>query len=310
MIKVALLYGGSSTEREVSFKTADEMYKHLDKNKYDVDMIDLPDGHSNSWVIKLIQLNPDIVLSALHGGDGEDGTVQGLLECLNMPYVGTKVLGSAICMDKYLSKQIMKFNHIPVADDLFIERNECIQNFQAEIEKIGYPLVIKPNSGGSSVGISIVNSKAELYDAVELVKSLNDDILIEKYIQGREVTCGILENKSGIEVLDVLDITANTAFYDYRAKYEDESTQIVFSTLPKFLQEMIQAIAKKVFKVLKCTGYGRVDMIVYQEQVVVLEINTLPGMTSHSLIPKAIQSKGMSYGDFLNSLLEFELNKK
>lgn len=306
-IKVALIDGGDSTEREVSFKTSNEMYKNLDKNKYDVQIITIPNDNTNDWVMDLIKSKADIVLSALHGGSGEDGTVQGLLECLNIPYVGTKVLGSALSMDKHLSKQIMQLYNIPVAQDVFIKINEEFKNYEDDINKLGYPLVVKPNKGGSSIGITIVNTKQELIKAIDLVKQLKDDILIEKYIQGREVTCGLVENKTDIEVLTVLDISANSTFYDYKSKYEDDSTKIVFSTLPKFLQDMIQEIAKKVFIVLKCKGYARVDMIVYQEQIVVLEINTLPGMTSHSLIPKAIEAKGLSYSQFLDTLINFEL---
>ncbi len=308
--KVVVLAGGSSTEREISFKTSEEMYKNLDKNKYDVDIIAIPNEPSDEWVVKLIQSKADIVISALHGGSGEDGTVQGLLECLNIPYVGTKVIGSAIGMDKNLSKQLMKLNHIPVADDIFIKQEEEIKNYIDDINMLGFPLVVKPNKGGSSIGISIVNNFCELENAANEVKKMDDDILIEKYICGREVTCGLLETKKGVEVLTVLDISANSTFYDYKAKYEAEDTQIVFSTLPLFLQEMIQEIAKKVFKVLKCSGYGRVDMIVQEEQVMVLEINTLPGMTSHSLIPKALQGQGISYGEFLDKLIEFELEKQ
>lgn len=306
-IKVALIDGGNSTEREVSFKTSNEMYKNLDKNKYDVQIITIPNDNTNDWVMELIKSKADIVLSALHGGSGEDGTVQGLLECLNIPYVGTKVLGSALSMDKHLSKQIMQLYNIPVAQDVFIKLNEEFKNYEDDINKLGYPLVVKPNKGGSSIGITIVNTKQELIKAIDLVKQLKDDILIEKYIQGREVTCGLVENKTDIEVLTVLDISANSTFYDYKSKYEDNNTKIVFSTLPKFLQDMIQEIAKKVFIILKCKGYARVDMIVHQEQVVVLEINTLPGMTSHSLIPKAIEAKGLSYSQFLDTLINFEL---
>lgn len=308
-INVALIAGGSSAERDVSFKTSDEMYKNLDKNKYNINIIDIPVEHSNDWIIQLIESKANVVISALHGGDGEDGAVQGLLKCLNIPYIGTKVLGSALGMDKYLSKQIMKFNNIPVADDVFIKFNDDIKNYEDEINKLGFPLVVKPNNGGSSIGISIVNNKSELLKAIDLVKQLKDDLLIEKYIQGREVTCSLLETTKGIEVLTVLDITSTSEFYDYKAKYEDDNTKIEFSTLPKFLQDMIQSIAKKVFIILKSSGYARVDMIVHEEQIFVLEINTLPGMTSHSLIPKAIQARGMSYGDFLDSLIQFELSK-
>lgn len=308
-INVTLIAGGSSTEREISFKTSDEMYKNLDKSKYNVKLIDIPSDNSNKWIIDLINSKSDIVLSALHGGNGENGTVQGLLECLNIPYVGTKVLGSALGMDKYLSKQIMRFNNIPVADDVFMKQGENLKNYEAEIKKLGYPLVVKPNNGGSSVGVSIVSNRAELISAIEIVNKLKDDTLIEKYIKGREVTCGLLETKAGIEVLTVLDITSSSEFYDYKAKYEDDQTKIEFSTLPKFLQEMIQQIAKKTFIVLKNSGYARVDMIVHEEQISVLEINSLPGMTSHSLIPKAISSKDISYSQFLDKIIEFELSK-
>jgi len=309
-IKLTLIDGGNSTEREISFKTSDEMYKNLDKNKYDIQIITIPNDNTNDWITDLINSKADIVLSALHGGSGEDGTVQGLLECLKIPYVGTKVLGSALSMDKHLSKQIMSLYNIPVAEDVFFKYDEDFKNYEDVISKLGYPLVVKPNKGGSSIGINIVNNKEQLLKAIDLVKRLKDDILIEKYIKGREVTCGLVENQSGIEVLTVLDISANSTFYDYKSKYEDDNTKIVFSTLPKFLQDMIQQIAKKVFIILKCKGYARVDMIVHQEQIIVLEINTLPGMTSHSLIPKAIEAKGISYSQFLDMLIEFELKSK
>lgn len=306
-IKVVLIDGGNSTERDVSFKTSDEMYKNLDKNKYDIQIITIPDDNTNDWVMDLINSKADIVLSALHGGSGENGTVQGLLDCLKIPYIGTKVLGSALSMNKHLSKQIMSLYNIPVAEDVFFKYNEGFKNHEVRINKLGYPLVVKPNNGGSSIGISIANNKEELIKAIDLVKQLKDDIIIEKYIQGREVTCELIESQAGIEVLTVLDISANSTFYDYKSKYEDESTKIVFSTLPRFLQDMIQEIAKKVFIILKCKGYARVDMIVHQEQIIVLEINTLPGMTSHSLIPKAIKAKGISYSEFLDMLISFEL---
>lgn len=308
-IKVGLLSGGSSPEKNVSFMTRQKILESINFEKYEILEIEIPNSQNKEWVKTLIDSKPDIVLSALHGGKGENGAVQGLLECLEIPYVGSKVLGSAIGMDKCLSKEIMRASYIPVADDFFIRKEENHLLLVDKIVHMGFPLVVKPNLGGSSIGISFVDSKKELISAIEIVKNMNDDVLVEKFIHGREVTCGIVEKNSELFVMSVLDITTTEGFYDYKARYEDDRSLIYFSTLPEFLQTMIQEIAKKVFKVLRCNGYARVDMIVCEEQVYVLEINTLPGMTHRSLIPKAIEEKGDAFQDFLDYLIQEELKK-
>ncbi len=310
MIELTLLTGGSSNEHEVSMLSAGLIIENLDKIKYNVRELHIPKVKSKDWIYELLNNPPDIVLSALHGGLGENGAVQGLLECIGVPYVGSKVMSSAICMDKAMSKLIMKANNIPVIDDVFIKRNENITPFMEKIAELGYPLMVKPNNGGSSIGMSVVRSKEELDAAITLVKSWGDDILIEKYISGREVTCGVVETEKGIEVLTVLDIDTDNVFYDYEAKYTAHITKIELSTLPGFMQTMIQEIAKKVFSVLNCVGYGRVDMLVKEEQVYVVEMNTLPGLTPHSLIPKAAVGVGMSFGQFLDKLIQYELSRQ
>lgn len=308
-IKIGLLSGGSSPEKNVSFMTRQKILESINFEKYEILEIEIPNSKDKQWVKTLVDSKPDIVLSALHGGKGENGAVQGLLECLEIPYIGSKVLGSAIGMDKCLSKEIMRASYIPVADDFFIRKEENHLLLVDKIIHMGFPLVVKPNLGGSSIGISFVDSKKELISAIEIVKNMNDDVLVEKFIHGREVTCGIVEKNSELFVMSVLDITTTEGFYDYKARYEDDRSLIYFSTLPEFLQTMIQEIAKKVFKVLRCSGYARVDMIVCEEQVYVLEINTLPGMTHRSLIPKAIEGKGDAFQDFLDCLIQEELKK-
>lgn len=308
-IKIGLLSGGSSPEKNVSFMTRQKILESINLEKYEILEIEIPNSKDKEWIKTLIDSKPDVVLSALHGGKGENGAVQGLLECLEIPYVGSKVLGSAIGMDKYLSKEIMKASYIPVPDDFFIKKEENHLLLIDKIIHMGFPLVVKPNLGGSSIGISFVDSKKELISAIELVKNMNDDVLIEKFIHGREVTCGVVEKNSELFVMSVLDIATTEGFYDYKARYEDDRSLIHFSTLPEFLQTMIQEIAKKVFKVLRCNGYARVDMIVCEEQVYVLEINTLPGMTYRSLIPKAIEGKGDAFQDFLDCLIQEELKR-
>jgi len=307
-LKIAVIYGGEA-EREVSIMSSKEILKALDRQKYDVIPIEIPADGDPAWVNELLSAAPDVVLLSLHGGVGEDGSLQGLLECLRIPYVGSKVQGSAIALDKAMSKLIMRARHIPVADDVLIRRGEDFARFRDEVLRLGLPLVVKPNRFGSSIGVSIVRDWEDLERAVAEVKALDDDIMVEKFIQGQEVTCGVIETPDGLEVLTVLDIDADAgdAFYDYNAKYFNEMTKIEFSSQPAFVQTMIQEIAKDVFRALNCCGYGRVDMIVSEEQVYVLEINTLPGLTSHSLIPKAAKGKGLDFGEFLDRLIEFEV---
>lgn len=309
-MKIYILAGGNSYEREVSLSSAEEIFKHLDKNKYDAEILEIPNNHSNKWIETLLNSPPDIVLSALHGGIGEGGQVQGLLECMGIPYIGSKVMSSSICLNKHLSKNIMRFNNIPVLDDVLIKTLNDLVTYENIIYDMEYPLVVKPNMGGSSVGVSIVNDFDELKNAVNEIFKLKDYALIEKYIKGNEIACGMIEKDDHIEILPVLDIETNRDFYDYSAKYVDEDTGIKFSLLPEFQQSMIREIARKVFITLNCEGYGRVDMIVYDEQIVVLEMNTLPGLTSHSLVPKSVQGKGRSFSQFLDEIIEFEMKKQ
>lgn len=309
-INLCILVGGSSSEREVSFRSKENILKTINKEKYNIDVLEVPRDKSKKWISELMEISPDIVLSALHGGEGENGGVQGLLECLDIKYVGSGVLSSALCMDKFVSKSIMKNNYIPVADDIFIKKNESIEKYTENIKEMGFPVVVKPNRGGSSIGISIVDNFKFLNEAVAKAREFDSDILIEKYIDGREITCGVIETEDGLEVLSVLDIkTKNREFYDYSAKYEDEHTEISFSTLPEFQQTMIKEIAKKAFGVLNCSGYGIVDMIVREEQVYVIELNTLPGLTEHSLIPKTAEVAGIGFGGLIDRLIEFEIKK-
>lgn len=308
-IKVAVLKGGTSAERQVSLMTAKKIMENIDYNKYEVLEIEILEGKSLEWVCILIDFKPDIAVSALHGGKGENGSVQGLLECLNIPYTGSKVLGSAIGLDKHLSKELMKGAFIPVPEDYFISQYEDFYLKLDTIVHMGFPMVVKPNTGGSSIGISIVSTKKELIEAIERIKEMKEEILVEKFIEGQEVTCGIMEKENKLTVMSVLDIKTTDGYYDYEARYKDSRSCINFSALPQYLQTMIQEIAKKVFRLLRCSGYGRVDMIVQEEQIYVLEINTLPGLTYRSLIPKAIEGKGDSFRDFLDELIVNELHK-
>lgn len=309
-IKLGILAGGSSIEREVSFKSCDNVLNNLDKDKYDIHIFPLPNDHEDKWIDELVSINPDIIVSTLHGGLGENGSMQGLLHCLNIPYVGSKVLASALCMDKKSTKTVLEANHIQTARDVYIKRGESIALYVDEIRQIGFPLIVKPNRGGSSIGITIVNDLTELDSAVNnIVEKYDDDVIAEKFIQGREVTCCVFEDKDGIKVLAVLEVNKKGDIFDYSDKYEN-GVSSALTKMPLFMQDMVKVISEKAFKLLKCKDYACVDMIIQEEQIYVIEVNTLPGLTANSLLPMACRSYGMSFGEFLNKVIEKNINDK
>lgn len=306
-LNVGVIYGGRSSEVDISLRTSREIIKNLNKNKYNIIEIFIPYELDNKWIIDLINNKLDIVIIALHGGIGENGSIQGLLECLNIPYIGSGVLGSAIGMNKYITKQLLKNANIKVANSLFIKNKDKLNDI--DLSNLNYPLVVKPNEDGSSVGIKIVNNFEELIEGINKIRKLGQDILIEEYIKGNEVSCGVIETINGIEALEVLDIKTNSTFYDYDAKYKDNNTYIDVSSLDKDIVDKIKKTARRVFITLNSKDYARVDMIVNDNGIYVLEINTLPGMTSHSLIPKELNIKKISYSEFLDNLIESKLSK-
>lgn len=311
--KLAILTGGSSMEKEISYKSCQNLICFLNCDKYKVKVIEVSNDINNlHWIEELTLFSPDIVFSTLHGGAGENGSIQGFLNTLNIKYVGSKVLSSSICIDKQMTKKIMQASFIPVVDGIFLPYDSNVLEYKERINELGFPLILKPNKGGGSIGISIVENFDQLLIAVELIKKLKDDILIEKFIKGNEVTCCIIEKDNGLEVLPILDISSNleSEFFDYKHKYMDTTENISFSTLPMFLQTMIQEIAKKVFLALNCIGYANVDFIIKEEQVYLLEVNTLPGLTRTSLLPKAVEGTGLGFGEFLDQLITFELKRE
>lgn len=306
-LNVGIIYGGRSSEVDISLSTSREIIKNLNKDKYNIIEIFIPYDLDNKWVLDLINNKLDIVIIALHGGIGENGSIQGLLECLNISYIGSGVLGSAIGMNKYITKQLLKNANIKVANSLFIKNKDKLNDI--DLSNLNYPLVVKPNEDGSSVGIKIVNNFEELIEGINKIRKLGQDILIEEYIKGNEVSCGVIETINGIEALEVLDIKTNSTFYDYDAKYKDNNTYIDVSSLDKDIVDKIKKTARRVFITLNSKDYARVDMIVNDNGIYVLEINTLPGMTSHSLIPKELNIKKITYSEFLDNLIESKLSK-
>nr|WP_317359204.1 D-alanine--D-alanine ligase [uncultured Tyzzerella sp.] len=305
-INLMILKGGNSLERDISLKSFQNVIENIDKNKYnilDIDVINI-----NMLIDSIKDFKPHIVFNLMHGGIGEDGTIQALLDVLNIKYVGSKALSSGICMDKNLSKTILKANNIPIVDYVYIKKDENPYLYKNEIDELIYPVIVKPNKGGSSIGIKVCKNIDEVFKAIEHIKNIDDDILIEKFIDGKETICSVIQNKEDLYVLPVLDINRDSEIFDYSSKY-NKNTNIHFSTLHKFLQTMIKEVAKKSFNLLKCEGYANVDFIIKDDDIYVLEINTIPGFTATSLLPKGLALSNKNLKDFLEEIINFEMEK-
>lgn len=299
-MKIGVIMGGISSEREVSLKSGAEICKNLDRLKYEVIPIILDSKEDLMNKVKEI----DVAFLALHGQFGEDGTVQGILEALNIPYTGCGVLSSAMCMDKDISKRLIKGSGIKTAPWLNIKNLEEIDYI--EIDKIGYPVVIKPNSGGSSVATFIIKDKSEVYPAVEEGLKYDREVMIEKYIKGDEITCCILNRN----MLPVLAIKPRSSFFDYTSKYQDGGADEFIVQLEENLHRLVEDMSIKCYELLKCSVYARVDLIVQDGVPYVLEINTLPGMTKNSLFPKSARGVGIGFTELLDLIIEYSLKER
>jgi D-alanine-D-alanine ligase len=309
-LKVALIFGGTSEEREVSLASAKSILKNLDRKKYIVEQIEVA---RFDWITKAAKKISacDVALLALHGPGGEDGTVQGLLELLGTKYTGSGVLASALAMDKAKTKQLAASAGILVAPHIVVNKNRFGQRSPI-LENMGM-FVVKPNRIGSSIGVTIVNSKKKLESALKTAFKQDDEVMIEEYIAGRELTVPVLGNVK-LRALPVIEIKpkGGSKFFDYRAKYNPQfSDEIVPAIIPKALAKKLQEIAILVHQLLGCRGVSRSDFIVTSKnQIFFLEINTIPGMTSNSLVPKAAAAAGISYSQLLDKLITLGLNKE
>lgn len=301
-LKVGVIAGGISSEREVSLETGKGIYKSLLAMGYNTVFIDLKDD----FISKLKSIN--LAFIALHGKYGEDGTVQGLLELLKISYTGSGVMSSAMAMDKTFSKKIFKYEKINTPS--FIEASSYNDSDLNKIDKeiikrIIYPVIIKPNRGGSTIGVSIVYDKSELSSGIKTAFNFDSKILIEKYIDGRLLTVSIIAGKPF--TLPIIEIKPKSGFYDYKSKYTKGLTEyIVPAKLEKNISEEITNLALKSHRSLDCWGISRVDFILGDDKkIYVLEVNTIPGMTPTSLVPKAAEAAGISFDLLVEIVLNF-----
>ncbi len=360
-LRVAVLMGGPSPERDVSLTTGQQIISALDPGRYSVlpieitvngrwlprpDLLKLPPGASPSpplgeplkplftsqgtvegssvvassaggldieTVIEREQV--DVAFIAMHGPHGEDGTMQGLLELLGVPYTGSGVLASALAMDKLRSRQIFEWYRIPVpaycsiTQSRWRDRNDV----HHEVAKaLGYPCVVKPNALGSSIGVSLVQDPSTLDRAEDTAFTYGPVVLVEEYIQGTELTCGVLDDLRHGEPtpLPLIEILPHGEFYTYDAKYAlGGSDHVVPARVPGEVTERAQALAVRAHQALGCAGMSRVDMIARGKDVVVLEVNTIPGMTSTSLLPEGAKAAGIAFPELLDRLIQDALKR-
>ena len=291
--RIGVLMGGPSSEREISLSSGKAVYESLKGLALDVVAIDIitDDSQENRQIIQ--QANIDIAFIALHGHFGEDGQIQAILEQMNIPYTGSDPVASRLAMDKVASRRIFQEQGLPVPKYAVLSVRENSRFIFSIIEDLSFPLVIKPARQGSSIGLSIVEIEDQLDEAVEHAAGFDEHVLIEEYIKGREITVGIL----GDSVLPVVEVIPQNKFYDYEAKYKPgKSSYVVPASLSAPVTMQAQDIAQTAHKLLGCFGFSRVDMRLSLDNIpFVLEVNSIPGLTLTSLLPKAARAAGIDF---------------
>ncbi len=348
-INIGILFGGKSAEHEVSLQSAKNIFDAIDKEKYNPILIGI--DKSGKWLhnsepkfllntnnprlIKLKQssdlvaltpqsggkilnftnqnegLKIDVVFPILHGPFGEDGTVQGLLKLANLPFVGSSVLGSAVGMDKDVMKRLLRDAGIPIGKFIALKSHEVVPDFQKIKNKLGLPFFIKPANMGSSVGVSKIHNEPEYKEGVEKAFSFDTKIILEEYIQGRELECSVLGNEKPIASVPG-EVVSNHEFYSYNAKYIDEHGAVleIPAKISDELTEKVQSLAIKTFQTLSCEGLGRVDFFLKDNgEVIVNEINTIPGFTKVSMYPKLWEASGVSYTELIDRLIQLAIKR-
>ncbi len=299
-MNISILYGGASTEHKISIQTGLAIAEAI-KDRYNLDMINLD---SEIYNAPHLLVGSDLVFNALHGGDGENGTIQSFLDLHHIPYTGSGAKSCKIAMDKNITKLIAKSVNIQTPNWILLKRNQHtgmqLQNNQPS--KFSYPYVVKPSCEGSTFGLTIVREESELEEAISHASEYGDEILIEEFIPGRELTVGILGNQP----LPIVEIKPSHDLYDYECKYtEGMSEYFVPAELSDSLKRSLSEDALKIYKTIGCRHYARVDFRLNEAgEHYLLEINTLPGMTSTSLLPMAAMAAGLEFPDLIDTIIK------
>ena len=330
-IKLGLIYGGVSTEHEVSISSYESIVNNINKDKYDItsfyiskDGTWFTDGKRTKDVFNSLK-KMNCVFPILHGKNGEDGNIAGMLEIIGVSYVGCKTLSSAICMDKVITKKLLEKANISVAKYMFIKKlNDNFYWVQDNYDYVlldkeildlsvstilNYPVVVKPSRSGSSVGVSVANDYLELENAINEASIYDEKILIEEFIDGKELEVAVLGNND-LTVSNIGQVIPDEIVYSYNSKYKGNSKTVVLNTIEEKLESKIKNIVLTTYKVLDCSGLARVDLFLIGNEVLVNEVNTMPGFTSISMYHKLMESINISYTDLIDRLISLSMNDK
>ncbi|RLE08293.1 D-alanine--D-alanine ligase [Candidatus Aerophobetes bacterium] len=302
--KICVLKGGISPEREISLKSGEAVERGLREAGYKTFSLDSRD---RNFFDQLVEERPDVVFIALHGTYGEDGTIQGWLELAGITYTGSGVLASALAMDKANSRRIL------ISEGILFPRFRVVERGREDGISLKFPLpwVVKPVRGGSTLGVSLVKEEGKLREALkEAFRYDGSCAIIEEYIRGREITVGIIDDPEP-KVLPIIEILSKNELYDYKAKYTDGFCEFVVpASLKKNEYLKVEEMALRVYRALGCRDFARIDMIVKDGEPYLLEVNTIPGMTEKSLLPRAAQAKGISFASLVEKIVKAALRRK
>ena len=339
---IAIIFGGSSSEYVVSLKSATAVIKNIDETRYNKILIgisregkwyrytgEIEEIQNNNWYKhdcvpvailpikgfhKIVQfeehsfstIEVDVIFPVLHGKEGEDGSIQGLLELAGIPYVGCDITTSAICMDKEIAHAIVKANGILVTKSVVIRKQDNLQEKIKEIEELAYPMYVKPSMGGSSIGIQRVENKEELYCGIDTAFRYDNKIIVEKEVEGFETECAILGNEDPI-IGEIDEIALSTEFFSYEEKCNQVQTKIYLpARVSKELSDEIKKTALTIYHLLGCRDLARVDLFVTKENKIYFnEVNTMPGLTSSSAYPELISYVGIPFKEMIQRLIQF-----
>jgi len=319
--KIALVTGGLSGEAQISYKSAITVSNNIDRTKYDVYKIDInPSGwwyenelaekssvnkddfsiNNKGQIVKF-----DVVLLCIHGTPGEDGKLQGYFDMIGLPYTSCDAATSALTMNKRFTVAVAAFGGINVAKSMHLFKHTPVST-ETILSQLKLPLFVKPNSGGSSIGMSKVTETKELQNAITKAFKEDSQILVEEFISGREFTIGVFKQGSTITVLPITEITTSNEFFDFEAKYQGKSEEVTPAKIDEVMQEHLSTSAKHVYEIFNCKGVVRIDFIydIAQQKPYMLEVNTVPGQSEASVIPQQVKSMGMSLTDFYSAVIE------
>jgi D-alanine-D-alanine ligase len=325
--KIALVTGGYSGEAVISYRSAKTIFNYLDKARYDVYKIDVtPEGwvyesedgtrtavdkNDFTVVIKGEKVSFDAAFIGMHGTPGEDGKLQGYFDMLKLPYTSCNAATSALTFNKRYTTAFAASAGIPVAKSVLFIKGQF--SSPDEAMSLKYPVFVKPNNGGSSIGMSKVNRPSEeLGAAIEKAFKEDNQVLVEEMIQGREFTVGVFKAEGKVQVLPITEVVAHNEFFDFEAKYEGKSSETTPADITDEWKGVLEATAKKIYQVFNCSGVVRIDFIYHAEQnkAYMLEINTIPGQSDASVIPQQVRAKGWNLTDFYTKILEEAISKR